>query len=257
LGAVAIPRIIGFPASLNLARESESFWEGAWAWTVSYDLHFWVPMLLLAIGMLVVDLGPHLSERFASLWHNKELFSKLMQEHDDEVSSRERYWKISKDIYGSPADVDSLFRKLGHLIEAADVPDIDLFHPDINTWSNSLSGPSKELWGHVCWAQSQIAEDADELMSLQAKISNYWHKVGAAIFEEKQISRNKVFDRHFPHQSRLLKLILYMELCVDLDLESTKIRKPYAFKLYDKAYKARLTYERKRELNGARQAPKA
>ncbi len=68
------------------AVRSTSFWEQVWAWVVSNDLYFWVPVGLLAIGFLIIDLGPYLSKRFASLWHNKDLYSKLMQEHDDMAS---------------------------------------------------------------------------------------------------------------------------------------------------------------------------
>ena len=92
-------------------------------------------------------------------------------------------------------------------------------------------------WSVCVSLESADINSREELMDIQRDISNYWNKTAAAIYDEKEISQKKVFERHFPHQSKLLKMILYMECFLMLEFESKRLRKSFAFKLYQEAKK--------------------
>lgn len=245
---LVMPRIVGLPTAVSQAEQSRSFWEDAWRWFLEYDLQFWIPMGLLAVGMLVIDLGPYLFQRLESLWHNKELYSKLMQEHDDMGRARRKYWTIMKDIYdGSGKDDVSYGMTLEELVIAAEAPIIDAKNPNVAEWIKGLTGASASLWNHIDWVnrsdKQRDISSREELKDIQRDISNYWNKTAAAIYDEKEISQKKVFERHFPHQSKLLKMILYMECFQMLEFDSKQLRKRFAFRLYQDARKTNQTDE--------------
>ena len=162
--------------------------------------------------------------------------------------TRSSFWRAMNLIYTSatPKEPGDPYNRLDDLIAAADPLDSREEGTTLQHWENSLSGASKTLWEFIAWAhyaKDEHVELQDDPFECQRVIANYWNKVGAAIYDEGEISERKVFERHFPHQSRLLKLTLYMERLVELELKSRKLRKPYAFKIYQRAKAVGETYE--------------
>ena len=248
LGASAIIRLVGTPADVKAADDSLSWWLQAWNWALANDVFWWVILVLLAVAMFALQVSPKLPTWLASFWHNKELYSKLIQEHDDMGRGRRKYWTIMKDIYNDwGIDDESYGSTLETLIASAEIPVLDTKKPNVEEWVNGLTGASASLWKHIAWVnRSDKQRDInrrEELKDIQRDISNYWNKTAAAIYDEKEISQKKVFERHFPHQSKLLKMILYMECFQMLEFDSERLRKPFAFKLYQEAKKTGQTDE--------------
>ncbi len=91
VGATAILRLVGTPADVKAADDSFSWWLQAWNRALANDAFWWVILGLLAVAMFALQISPKLPTWFASFWHNKELYSKLMQEHDDMGRARRKY----------------------------------------------------------------------------------------------------------------------------------------------------------------------
>ena len=104
LAASTLVRAAGTPADFEAADGSLAWWLETWNWALDADAFWWAVMALLAIGMFALQIAPKLPSWFASFWHNKELYSKLMQEHDDNVSNRRKYWAILKTSYSTSPD---------------------------------------------------------------------------------------------------------------------------------------------------------
>lgn len=248
IGASALIRAVGAPADVKAADDSLSWWLQTWNSALANDAFWWAILVLLAIAMFALQISPKLPAWFASFWHNKELYSKLMQEHDEMGKARRKYWNIMKNLYnGSGKDDESYGTTLEELIMSAEAPDFDTKSPNVAEWEKGLSGASKSLWDHIVWAyHSDHRKDIDtddDLLDIHRDISNYWDKTSASIFDEKEISKRKVFERHFPHQSKLLKMVLYMECMRMLEYDSGRLRSPFVFKLYREAKKSGQTDE--------------
>ena len=240
-------RLAGLPADLEQVSKSEVWWKEAWIWIATSEAFFWWIIGILFLWILIFEIAPFLPTWLASFWHNKERYARLMEEHDSLYHKRAKYWGDVKAKYNGWAANNGLpDMALENLIERAEFPTVTKARQNVHSWVQSLTGESKSLYDfcqNVLASVKECEPDDSAFKDAQAVLSNYWLKVGAAIFDEKEISRKKVYNRDFPHQSRLIKLLAYFECAVEVDLNSRKIRKPYLFDLYLDAQKRGLTYE--------------
>lgn len=236
-----IIRAVGLPADIQRAEGSLEWWQELWKWAIASDALWWAIIGLLAAGMVALQIAPMLPGWLAGLWHNKERYARLIEEHDNLYKKRTDYWNLAKTKYQKWQHANG-YEGLENLIEKAKFPNVVDGLDTVHTWSRSLTGFSKGLWDFCQWSFSQDEKDF-EFRDLQTVLSGHWQIIGGAVFDEKEISRAKIFDRHFPHQSRLVKLLAYYECVLEIQLNSRKIRKPYLFKVYKAAQRLGLTYE--------------
>ena len=246
-GGYGLVWLWGLPAKLDGLNKSASFWDTVRTFILTNEQVPVAVYVVLGIGMVVLQIAPRLPIWISFMWHNSARYAALMEEHDHLVNVRRDYWGMCKQLFKywklkQPKNHAIQFSSLEQFSDGAHFPYVHIGQNSIAEWVKTIhsaqGSPTNLLYEFCEWSLRNLKLNETKntkFGDLQARLSNYWMKVGSSIFVEHEISYRPVYERHFPHQSRLIKLLAYFECAVDQELKSKKLRKPPLFQIYKDA----------------------
>lgn len=230
-GLFAAASLKGFLAISALAAAAFGLIEGL-PWSNVIILALLAAALAAWVFYGVVGALDYLNRAFPTLLpaftHDHKKYEETNSEHDSLHDDRVRYWEILRNSWNKPG--------LEALIDAANLPPLDLERPDFVRWQTSLDAGALDLWKLVTWTLDGDNDTENlnrgEFKKLQGRLSNYWQKIGIMVLRDRSLLRSAIYDRHIPHQLRLMKLLVFAECKIEIDVHSARVRKPFLFEIY-------------------------